>query len=343
MAGGLSVASGGARMKSVSRRLSPAALLGLLMALALLGGVLGAAVGSTGWQVFWAQEVWPIVYEIRLPRSVGAWLAGALLGLAGALAQGVFRNPLADPFLLGSASGASLGVCIYLSLGGGALNGLAQLGMTGAAFLGAVLAVLMTLLLSRGVQHTLRLLLAGVIVGVTLGALSSWLSLFRPEVLRLMQGFMLGSTGLLGWGACAMMALALVLTVALAWPLARVLDALTLGENTARSLGLPVEGGRWALVLAMALATGAAVAQVGLLAFVGLAAPHLVRALVSVPHRWLIPLAAFMGGALLLSADLLARTLMRPQDLPVGLLTATLGGAYLLLRLSREPSVGTRS
>lgn len=318
--------------------------LGLWMLLgAAIGLVMGAAAGSTGWQAPWLAwrdpMAWQIVSEIRLPRSAGAWLAGALLGLAGAVAQGVFRNPLADPFLLGSASGASLGVCVYLSvLGTGVTLGLPwylQLGMTGAAFVGAVAAVTITLMLSRGVQHTLRLLLAGVIVGVMLGAMTSWLSWLRPEVLRIMQGFMLGSASWVDWTGCVLMALALLLGLLLAWPLARVLDALTLGEDTARSLGMPVAAARLVLVLVLALATAAAVAQVGLIAFVGLAAPHVVRALRPLTHRWLIPLSACVGGNLLLLADVLARTLMQPQDLPVGLLTAGLGGGYLLLRMSR--------
>lgn len=332
-------------MRSAGRSGRTAARLGLWMLLmAALGLTMGAAAGSTGWQAPWRvwqdPTVWPIVVEIRLPRSVGAWLAGALLGLAGAVAQGVFRNPLADPFLLGSASGASLGVCLYLSLFGASLAlawpWTVQLGMTGAAFVGALAAVLITLTLSRGVQHTLRLLLAGVIVGVTLGAVTSWLSLLRPEVLRTMQGFMLGSAAWLDWAACLQMALALLAGLILSWPLARLLDALSLGENTARSLGLPVEAGRLFLVLVLALATAAAVAKVGLVAFVGLAAPHAVRAVVSLPHRHRVPLSACVGGNLLLLADVLARSLMAPQDLPVGLLTAALGGGYLLLRLSRQ-------
>ena len=132
--------------------------------------LVGASVGSTGWEsVLRMREdavAWQIVMDIRLPRSAGAWLAGALLGLAGAVAQGLFRNPLADPFLLGSASGASLGVASALALFGvaPATVWLVKLGLTGAAFAGAVLAVLLTLQLARGVQHTLRLLLAGVIV-----------------------------------------------------------------------------------------------------------------------------------------------------------------------------------
>ena len=162
---------------------SPVRLLLSLSILCMLGIALGSAVGSTGfesWTMALHDEVaWQIVWDIRLPRSVGACAAGALLGLAGAMAQGLFRNPLADPYLLGSASGASLGVAVALALFGGnpfATELLVRVGLTGAAFVGAVLAVLLTLALARGVQHTLRLLLAGVIVGVVLGALASLIS-----------------------------------------------------------------------------------------------------------------------------------------------------------------------
>jgi len=264
--------------------------------------------------------------------------------LAGAIAQGLFRNPLADPYLLGSASGASLGVSVYLSLFGGSVMASAwwpRLGMTGAAFAGAVLAVVLTLLLSRGVQQTLRLLLAGVVVGVVLGALASQVALFEPQVLQAMQGFMLGSTSLVGWTSCGLMALALLLSLALAWALARVLDALTLGEATAHSLGMPLRQARLLLVAAMSVATAAAVAQMGLIAFVGLAAPHAVRSLVRCKHAGVLVLSALMGGALLLLADVLARGLLAPQDLPVGVLTAVLGGFYLLWRM--KPAARGRS
>ncbi len=315
-----------------------------------MGMALGSAMGSTGWEPWWQAAhdpvIWQIVWDIRLPRSLGAWAGGALLGLAGALAQGLFRNPLADPYLLGSASGASLGVAIYLSLFGGsvmAMGWLVKLGMTGAAFVGAVLAVVLTLVLARGVQQTLRLLLAGVVVGVVLGAITSFLNLWRPEVWQGMQGFMLGSTGFIGWTACLLMCGVLLLCSALAVAMARVLDALTLGENTALSLGVPLSQARVWLIAVIALATGTAVAQMGLIAFVGLAAPHVVRAMVRATHRWTVVLAALTGGLLLLMADLLARGLIAPQEMPVGVLTAVLGGGYLLLRMSRMSSLGGRS
>lgn len=318
-----------------------------LLLVAVAGTLLGTAVGSQGWEVWWTAGQDPvmrqIVLDIRLPRSLGAWLGGSLLGLAGAMAQGLFRNPLADPYLLGSASGASLGVSLYLSVFGGsvlATGWLTRLGMTGVAFAGAVMAVLLTLVLARGVQQTLRLLLAGVVVGVVLGALASLVALFDPQVMQAMQGFMLGSTSFVGWTSCGLMALALLMSLALAWSLASVLDALTLGESTARSLGVPLAQARLLLIAALSLATAAAVAQMGLIAFVGLAAPHAVRSLLRCTHASLLLLSALMGGSLLLLADVLARTVLAPQDLPVGVLTAVLGGMYLLWRM--KPTGGRR-
>jgi iron complex transport system permease protein len=299
-----------------------------------------------------------IVWEIRLPRTLGAWAAGALLGLAGAVAQGLFRNPLADPYLLGSASGASLGVALALAaMGGGAgmlgggsmMNGgvvvsvfssslFVRLGLTGAAFVGAVLAVLLTLALSRGVGHTLRLLLAGVVVGVVLGAMTHLVLLLSPDSLQAMQAFMLGSTAFVGWISFVLMAVVWAVCVAAAWLLARVLDGLSLGDATAQSLGLAVAPMRAALVAVLALATGTAVAQTGLVAFVGLAAPHLVRSVVKTTHGQLILLASLVGGVLLMAADTLARWLIAPQELPVGVLTAVLGGGYLLWLMHRGPA-----
>lgn len=337
-------------MTQLGARHSPTVIALVLLVMWVLGIALGSAVGSTGfesWRQAWHDEVaWRIVWDIRLPRSVGACVAGALLGLAGALAQGLFRNPLADPYLLGSASGASLGVALALALFGAnpfATEFLVRLGLTGAAFVGAVAAVLLTLVLARGVQHTLRLLLAGVIVGVVLGALASLITLLRPDVLQGMQSFLLGSTSFVGWTSCVLMLGVWLVCMALAFVFSRVLDALSLGETTALSLGLPLAPVRVALVCVLALATGTAVAQTGLVAFVGLAAPHLVRSWVHAKHRALLVLSALMGGALLLAADLLARMVMAPQEMPVGVLTAVLGGGYLLWLMYRSQTPGAKS
>lgn len=325
-----------------NRWLGAALLLAALLVLAL-----GAGVGSTGFDsVLRARHdpvAWQILWDIRLPRTLGAWMAGALLGLAGAVAQGLFRNPLADPYLLGSASGAALGVSLALALFGttaAATQWLMRLGLTGAAFIGAVVGVLLTLMLARGVQQTLRLLLAGVIVGVVLGAVRDLVTIASPDVLQAMQGFMLGNTGFVGWTACGVMAAVLVVTVLVAVAFGRALDGLALGESTALSLGLPLVMVRVVLVGVLALATGAAVAQTGLIAFVGLASPHLVRSLVKTTHDRLLALSAGMGGLLLMAADVLARWVIAPQELPVGVLTAVLGGSYLLYLMHRRTAGG---
>jgi iron complex transport system permease protein len=163
-----------------------------------------------------------------------------------------------------------------------------------------------------------------------LGALTSLVTLTTPDILQAMQAFMLGSTGFVGWASCVLMGGIGFVCLLLAWGLSRVLDGLALGESTALSLGLPLGPLRAALVGVLALATGTAVAQTGLIAFVGLAAPHLVRAVVKTTHAWLVLLASLMGGVLLMLADTLARGLLAPQELPVGVLTAVLGGGYLL-------------
>lgn len=349
--------------------------LGLTVALLLL--LNGVCVGSTGFENLLGPLLEPmldpektamamqIVWEIRLPRTLGAWAAGALLGLAGAVAQGLFRNPLADPYLLGSASGASLGVALALAALGGSAGMLGggnmmhgavavsvfssslwvRLGLTGAAFLGAVFAVLLTLILSRGVGHTMRLLLAGVVVGVVLGAMTHLVLLFSPDSLQAMQAFMLGSTAFVGWTSCVLMGSVWSVCVLAAWLQARVLDGLSLGDATAISLGLPVTPMRAALVGVLALATGTAVAQTGLIAFVGLAAPHLVRSLVKTTHGYLMLLSSLVGGVLLMAADTMARGLIAPQELPVGMITAVLGGGYLLWLMNRTGSqaLGSRS
>ncbi len=318
----------------------------LALALALVGGlalVAGLAAGSEGWSFDWRDQ-WEIVAAIRAPRTVGAFLAGALLGLAGAIAQGLFRNPLADPYLLGAASGAGLGVVLVLAAGGamGATVGAAtasallQLGLVGAAFGGAIAGVSLTLMLARGAARPLVLLLSGVVVGVLLSAVSDLVMLVSPEALRGKQVFLLGTTGYLGWDGALVMAGALMLALPVALRHARALDALVLGESGAASLGLHLPRVRLLLVVLMALCTGCAVAQAGLIAFVGLVAPHLVRRCVVVTHGALLALAALAGGVLLLASDVAARSVIAPQELPVGVLTAVLGGVYLLVLLRRR-------
>ncbi len=333
--------------RDARRRLDLALGLGAVTILLLLAGL---AAGSDGWSPGELIRTWKspegslIVWQIRAPRTAGAWLTGALLGFSGATAQGLFRNPLADPYLLGSASGAVLGVVVALAmsaLGGHAVEAatadiVGRLGLVGAAFVGALGGVLLTLALARGAQETTRLLLSGVVVGVVLSAGSDLVTSAAPDALRGRQAFMLGSTGFLGWRSCAVLAVGVIVTLPLGWRLSRALDALTLGFDSARSMGLALSRIRLVLVAAIALATGLSVSQAGLIAFVGLVSPHLVRRLAPATHGFTLVASTATGGALLLLADVLARSLLAPQEVPVGVLTALLGGGYLIWLLQRR-------
>lgn len=316
-------------------------LTGLLFfsaALLLLGTLLGSMGAS--WNIPGADQT--VLLDIRLPRSLGAYLAGALLGLAGGIAQSLFRNPLADPYLLGSASGALLGVGSILCFTYLGSSWLEIIGLNGGAFLGALLGVLASLLLAGGYRSSLRLLLSGVVISVILGAGNSLFTFVRPDLFQSIQSFMLGNTTLLNWSGVEVMAIALLLCLSITLTITPVLDALSLGENTARTLGLPLDQLRLALIGILALATGCAVAQTGLVAFVGLAAPHLVRKFSGGRQRVQLLFSCLGGGILLLSSDLIARILFAPVEIPVGVVTAVLGGLYLLALLKRPPS-GDRS
>jgi iron complex transport system permease protein len=271
---------------------------------------------SLGWLLTPDAQSSVVLWQIRLPRTVGAWFAGALLGLSGAIAQGVFRNPLAEPYLLGTASGAALGVAICLIAADASIGGLAwagKLGVTGAACIGACAAITLTITLSRGVLQTAK-----------------------PEIWRAMQTFLLGSTGFISWSSAILLAAVFCICIVPASLFARGLDALTLGEDTAQSLGLSLPALRVTLLGVISLGTAAAVGQIGIVGFVGLVAPHLVRETLSVNHRQLVIAAPLCGGALLQAADLVSRWIVRPEELPVGAVTACVGGAYLVILLWRR-------
>lgn len=310
----------------------------------LMGLAAGLATGSTGfspsalWVDLNSDDASLLLGQIRAPRTLGAALVGALLGLAGSLAQGVFRNPLADPYLLGGAAGAGLGVVLVLAAAafGGTYISLAtvawveRVGLVSAAFVGALAGVSLTLTLARGAAHTMRLLLGGVVIGVLLGAVSDLITVVSPDSLRGKQAFMLGSTSFLAWNALAVMSAGLTLLLFAAQRYARALDALTLGEDSATSLGLDLGRVRLALVLMLSFGTALAVSQAGLVAFVGLVAPHLVRRHAPGTHAWLLTASSGMGAAVLLWADVISRALIAPEELPVGVVTAVLGGTYLV-------------
>ncbi len=275
-----------------------------------------------------------ILLQLRLPRLLTACLVGASLGAAGAGYQGLFRNPLADPYVIGASSGAGLGVTVAIILG-------LQLTVWGlgavslAALLGALVAVAAVFgVASVGHQvSTLSLLLAGVALSSLIGALMSMLMFLNDEKLVAIFGWLMGSLSGKSWAVVASTSLLAGVGILALMSLARALDALTFGEETAASLGLSMSGLRLMVVVAASIATAAAVAAAGVIGFVGLIAPHMARVLAGPRHIRLIPASAMVGAILLLIADDVARTVVAPAELPVGVVTALLGGPFFLYLL----------
>ena len=292
-----------------------------------------------------------IVWNIRLPRVVFGALVGAALAACGAAMQGLFRNPLADPYLTGVASGAALGATVAIFAAGSQAAAFAATivsrgnasGLVPAfAFLGALGGVLLTVWLSGAARQgasqsgTGALILAGVIVGSILTAITTYIQLRDADRMRAVFSWTLGNLSLAGWAeVLAVLPFALIGFVAL-MSFSRALDALQLGEDTARTLGLKPVWVKLGVVIASSLMAAAAVSFAGIIGFVGLVAPHVMRRLGRPNHGWLIPASALAGAILLVVADLGARTLTRPAELPVGMVTTLIGGPFFLWLLRRR-------
>jgi iron complex transport system permease protein len=278
-----------------------------------------------------------IVLRVRLPRVVLALLVGASLSVAGALFQALLRNPLADPFVLGVSGGAALGGIAVLSLG--ASLGLSQAAVPPAAFAGALAA---TILLGLVAGHRGRASATGLLLtGVVFNAFASAGIVFLASLAGLSEGasvflWLIGSLATVDAGIAGWVALFLFAGLACALPLARSLNLLTLGEEPAAQLGVDVARVQRLLLVAASLMVGAAVSVAGLVGFVGLIIPHLLRLLIGPDHRLLLPSAALAGAAFLLLCDTAARTLLGGRELPVGALTSLAGGPVFLWLLRRH-------
>lgn len=280
-----------------------------------------------------------VLWQIRLPRTVLAALVGASLAMAGAGYQGVFRNPLADPYLLGVSAGAGLGAVLALGFGLDISWGpVAALPM--AAFVGAVVAVVGSVLVARGsFRDPATLLLAGVAMAALFSAAQTY-ALTRLDQTRAREvlSWLFGRLATHGWTPVTMLVPYVVLAGAVLWLHARHLDVLRLGDDEARSLGLHPARSRLVVVTAATLITAAAVSVSGLIAFVGLVTPHVVRLLVGHSYRMIVPLSALLGGAFLAAVDIGARTLVAPAELPVGVITAFVGAPFFCWVLWRGRS-----
>ena len=327
---------------SLARR--PFLAIALMTLLALLALLASMSIGSAGPDAFglWAgiakgtdPLARSLVLELRGPRALTAFGAGALLALAGVCMQVLLRNPLADPYVLGVSGGASVAALGVMLLGGGTLL------VQGAAFTGAFGATLLVFALAQGPGGwtPTRLLLTGIVVAAGTGALVSlMLAAGDATVLRSMVFWLMGD---LSWSGSPV---GLLVLTAIAIPLgifaARPLNVLARGDVQAQLLGVAVTPLRGALFVAASVLTAATVTEVGAIGFVGLVTPHLVRLVIGSDHRRVIPAAALAGGTLVVIADLVARTVLAPRQLPVGALTAIVG-VPLFLALMRRPQVAT--
>jgi iron complex transport system permease protein len=281
-----------------------------------------------------------ILWEIRVPRVVLAALVGGMLALAGATYQGVFRNPLADPYLLGVAAGAGLGATIAIAYLPEGLRG--QRALPAAAFIGGIVAVLLTYAVGRSARRerdAATLVLAGVTVAAFFTAWQTFVQQQNADTLQQVYTWILGNIPSTGWSDVVLILPYVAVATAVIFALRRVVDVLSLGDDEAASLGVHVGRLRLALVVAATLGTAAAVAVSGLIGFVGIIVPHAIRLVTGVGYRALLPLSAICGAGFLVLADVIARTALSPAEIPLGVVTAFVGAPFFALVL-RSTRVG---
>ena len=281
-----------------------------------------------------------ILFDLRLPRVVLGLLVGSVLAVSGGAYQGVFRNPLADPYLLGVAAGAGLGATVAIvSFGAGSV-------LVGViAFVGALAAVVLAYGLGAaagGRRSGATLILAGVAVAAFLTAVQTFVQQQNTDVIREVYSWILGRLGTAGWKEVGLLLPYVLVAIVVILLHRRLLDALAVGEEEARTLGINPERVRVVVVLGATLGTAGAVAVSGLIGFVGIIVPHVVRLLVGGSYRVILPLSVLAGGAFLVLADLGARTVLSPAEVPIGVITALVGGPFFLAVLRTSTRSGER-
>ncbi len=282
-----------------------------------------------------------ILWKIRLPRTALVLLTGAALGGSGAAYQGLFRNPLADPYLIGVASGAGLGAVLAMNVRW-PYTFWGLMAVPAAAFIGALLTVFVVYMLARigKTVPTTNLILAGVAFGSFATALISFLMLRSTGELRRAIAWLLGGSSQAGWGPVLTILPYLAIGLGILLLSGHALNLLQFGDDQAQQLGLPVTRTKTLILIAASLATAAAVSFSGIIGFVGLIVPHVMRLWFGADYRRLLPLSVLGGAGMLLVADVLARVVMAPQELPVGIITALAGAPFFLWVLRRAKAQG---
>jgi iron complex transport system permease protein len=284
-----------------------------------------------------------VVWQLRMPRMVLGGIVGAMLAVAGASYQGVFSNPLADPYLLGIASGAGAGATIVL-VDGPYLGHLSTNALPPAAFLGGVVAVAATFALGRAraaERSAATMILAGVAVSAFFVAVQTFLmQQSSPGDLTLVYGWILGGLSTAGWGQVTLVLPYVAVAMAVLFASRRLLDVLTIGDEEATSVGVRASRARLIVIIAATLGTAAAVSVSGLIGFVGIIVPHTIRLIAGPSYRRIIPLSMLFGAGFLILADILARTVLSPGEVPLGVVTAFLGAPFFLIVLRQAKRLG---
>lgn len=352
----LSMPAAAAMPRRVSRRLA-LIVFGVALMVAFLsaagigavrimpGEIVSIALGSLGAATEADPRLEAVFLAIRLPRAVLALVVGAGLGVAGASMQGLFRNPLADPGLIGVSAGAALAAVMVIVLGGSMLHLITPAQrpwfLPAAAFIGGLIATGLAYKMGTrgGMTSVATMLLAGIAVNALCAAGIGFLTYIADEnQLRLLMFWTMGSLGAASWSTILPALPLVVIPALLLLRHHRALDAMALGEREATHLGIEVEGVKTRIVVLVALCVGGAVSVSGIIGFVGLVVPHLVRLIGGPRHALVLPGAAMLGGALMLSADLVARLIMAPAEMPVGIVMAALGAPVFLSIMARRRS-----
>lgn len=324
--------------KSQHRALKPAILLTALLLAAMFISLMtgGLSLNLDDFVTGLSAQQSLIFWEIRLPRLLMSAIVGAGLAISGVALQALFRNPLAEPGLIGVSSSAAFGAVFVIVLGGLLWQEVAVWQISVAAFMAAALSTFLLYAIATRYGHTdvALMLLAGVAFNAIAGALTQLIITFSDDSqLRSALFWMMGSFANLSWSSIWLVLSLVVLATIGLWRLVKPMNAFLLGENVSLQMGYEPKGFKWQVMVFSALIVGASVSMVGVIGFVGLVVPHMIRLLVGSDHRLVLPLSAIGGAILLVLADLLARQIIYPTELPIGLLMALLGGPFFLMLL----------
>ncbi|MFT6258877.1 MAG: iron complex transport system permease protein [Rickettsiales bacterium] len=315
-----------------------------LLALALLFSISVGAVSIPFFQIIsfnLSQQQEAVLLSIRLPRALLAIIVGASLAVSGAAIQGIFRNPLADPGLIGISSGAALGVGLMIVFAG-PLNGILGIyGLSFAAFIGGLLTCLLIMRFAflAGAFSVTYMLLAGIAINSLAGAATGFMTyLSNDEQLRSLTFWTMGGLGGALWSSVLVAFSVVVPTTIMLIIDSKKLNILLLGDSEAKYLGINIKSLKKRIIICTVLSVGASVSISGIIGFVGLVVPHLIRLTFGSDNRWLIPLSALLGALLLLIADTFARTIVSPAEVPVGIITSLIGGPFFLWLLVKQYS-----